>query len=178
MAAVILAAGASARFGSPKQLAKVGERTMLETVVAIARVADLDPVLAVVPAGLAVPAEAVAVPNAQPELGMSHSLQLGIGAVPPEVNAAVILLGDQPTLGVESVRAIVAARGARPIIAASSDGLALPPVLIERSAFGIVGGLDGDIGLREIIRSDPKLVHTVNLETVPDVDTPVDLERL
>jgi molybdenum cofactor cytidylyltransferase len=179
VAAVILAAGASTRFGSPKQLARVGERTMLETVVGIAREAGLDPVLAVVPAGLPVPAEAVPVPNHAPERGMSHSLQLGIGALPPEVSAAVILLGDQPTLPGSTVRAIVGARGAGRIIAASSDGLALPPVLIERSAFATVEGLHGDIGLRELIRSDPELVHMVNVETVPpDVDTPADLERL
>jgi molybdenum cofactor cytidylyltransferase len=179
VAAVILAAGASTRFGSPKQLARVGERTMLETVVAIAREAGLDPILAVVPTGLAVPADAVPVPNHAPGRGMSRSLQLGIGALPPEVVAAVILLGDQPTLAVASVRAIVAARGARPIIAASSDGLVLPPVLIERSAFAIVEGLHGDIGLRELIRSDPELVHIVNVETVPpDVDTPADLEAI
>jgi molybdenum cofactor cytidylyltransferase len=179
VAAVILAAGASSRFGSPKQLARVGERTMLEAVVAIAREAGLNPILAVVPPGLAVPRDVVPVRNGEPERGMSRSLQLGITALPPEVGAAVVLLGDQPTLPVASVRAIVAARGARRIVAASLDGLALPPVLIERSAFGIVHELEGDLGLREVIRSDPELVHTVNLETVPaDVDARADLELL
>ena len=48
-AAVILAAGASTRFGSPKQLARIGGRTLLEQVVATARAAGLDPVVAVVP---------------------------------------------------------------------------------------------------------------------------------
>jgi molybdenum cofactor cytidylyltransferase len=152
---------------------------MLQAVVAIAREAGLHPILAVVPSGLDLPPDVVPVRNDQPARGMSRSLQLGIGALPPEVTAAVVLLGDQPTMPVASVRAVVAARGTQPIVAASADGLALPPVLIERSAFGIVQALTGDIGLREIVRGNPALVQTVSLETIPpDVDAPADLELL
>jgi molybdenum cofactor cytidylyltransferase len=179
VAAVILAAGASTRFGSSKQLARVGERTMLQAVVAIAREAALHPILAVVPSGLDLPPDVVPVRNDEPARGMSHSLQLGIGALPPEVTAVVVLLGDQPTMPVASVRAVVAARGTHPIVAASADGLALPPALLERSAFRIVQALTGDIGLREIVRGNPALVQTVSVETIPpDVDAPTDLELL
>jgi CTP:molybdopterin cytidylyltransferase MocA len=179
VAAVILAAGASTRFGSSKQLARIGEGTMLEAVIGIAREAGLQPILAVVPSGLELPADVVAVRNDEPQRGMSRSLQLGLRAVPPGVGGAVVLLGDQPTLPVASVRAIVAAQGTHPIVAASADGLLLPPVLIERSAFGVVDELSGDIGLREIVRGHPHLVRSVSLDLVPhDVDTPADLELL
>jgi molybdenum cofactor cytidylyltransferase len=179
VAAVILAAGASTRFGSPKQLARVGEGTMLQAVVAIAREAGLRPIIAVVPSGLDLPADVVTVRNDQPARGMSHSLQLGIEAVPRSAVAAVVLLGDQPSLPVASVRAIVAARGTHPVVAGSANGLLQPPVLIERSAFGVVQELSGDIGLREIVRGRPELVRSVSLEVVPpDVDTPADLELL
>jgi molybdenum cofactor cytidylyltransferase len=179
VAAVILAAGASTRFGSPKQLARVGEGTMLQAVVAIARDAGLRPTIAVVPSGLDLPADVVTVRNDQPARGMSHSLQLGIEAVPRSAVAAVVLLGDQPSLPVASVRAIVAARGTHPVVAGSANGLLQPPVLIERSAFGVVQELSGDIGLREIVRGRPELVRSVSLEVVPpDVDTPADLELL
>lgn len=152
---------------------------MLEAVVAIAREAGLHPILAVVPSALAAPRDVVPVRNDEPERGMSRSLQLGIAAVPAEVEAAVVLLGDQPTLPVASVRAILAARGSHAIVAAASDGLILPPVLLERSAFGIVAGLAGDMGLREIIRSNPQLVREVIVEAIPtDIDTPADLDRL
>jgi molybdenum cofactor cytidylyltransferase len=179
VAAVILAAGASTRFGSPKQLARVSERPMLQAVVELARVAGLDPILAVVPGWLTLPAGVIRVPNDEPERGISHSLQLGIDAVPGEVGAAVVLLGDQPTLPAASVQALLAARGLRAVVAASFDGLVLPPVLLERSAFGMVDGLEGDIGLRELIRGEPTLVATVALAAMPlDVDTPADLELL
>ena len=54
-AAVILAAGASTRFGSPKQLARIGGRTLVEQVVATARAAGLDPIVAVLPPGIDAP---------------------------------------------------------------------------------------------------------------------------
>lgn len=152
---------------------------MLEAVVAIARAARLHPILAVVPGWLTVPADVVAVRNDDPERGMSRSIQLGIAAMPTEIGAAVILLGDQPTLPAASVRALLAARGARPVVSASVDGLVLPPVLLEHSAFGMVDRLDGDIGLRELIRDDPGLVTTVAMEEMPrDVDMPTDLKGL
>jgi len=177
--AVILAAGSATRFGSPKQLARVGDRTMLEAVVAIAREAGLDPILAVVPSGLVVPPDVVPVPNDDPERGLSLSLQMGIAALPAEVEAAVVLLGDQPTLPVAAVNAIVTARGSRPIVAALSGGLVLPPVLLERSVFDSVALLDGDSGLREIIRGNPQLVLEVPMDAIPaDVDTPADLAGL
>lgn len=152
---------------------------MLEAVVAIARDAGLDPILAVVPSGLVVPPGVVPVRNDDPERGLSHSLQMGIAALPEEVEVAVVLLGDQPTLPVADVNAIVTARGSRPIVAASSGGLVLPPVLLERSAFDRVALLQGDSGLREIIRGNPELVREVPMDAIPaDVDTPADLERL
>jgi CTP:molybdopterin cytidylyltransferase MocA len=80
---------------------------------------------------------------------------------------------------VATVNAIVAARGSRPIVATSSGGLVLPPVLLERSAFDSVALLDGDAGLREVIRGNPQLVREVPVGAIPaDVDTPADLERL
>lgn len=151
---------------------------MLEAVAAIAREAGLDPILAVVPGALVVPPDLVPVRNHEPERGLSHSLQMGIAALPGEIEAAVVLLGDQPSLPVAAVSAIVTARGSRPIVAASSGGLVLPPVLLERSAFGSVALLRGDSGLREIIRGNPQLVREVPMEAIPDVDTPADLERL
>ena len=47
VAAVVLAAGASTRFGSPKQLAPFAGGTMLDAVIGTARRAGLDPVIVV-----------------------------------------------------------------------------------------------------------------------------------
>jgi molybdenum cofactor cytidylyltransferase len=178
-AAVILAAGASTRFGSPKQVARFGEGTMLEAVIEFARSASLKPIVVVGRPEAALPADVILVPNDAPQLGLSRSLRLGLRAMPADVGAAVILLGDQPTLPASSIAAIVEARGERPIVAASARGLLAPPVLVERSQFGIADGLSGDIGLRKILAGHPDLVTAVEVGAhAPDVDTPADLAAL
>lgn len=181
VAAVILAAGASTRFGSQKQLARLASgRTMLEEVVEIARAAGLDPIIAVVPPGLAVPPDVVPERNSAPEAGISHSLRLGLGAVPAEVAAAVILLGDQPTVRPEVIGTILAAaRGDRPVVAAHASGRSGPPVLIMRPGFDLADQARGDEGLRSIVAASPELVTSVEVgQHAPDVDTPGDLAAL
>lgn len=180
VAAVVLAAGTSSRFGAPKQLSRIGSGTMLEAVTTAAHAAGLDPVIAVVPPGLAVPADVVPDLNDNPAAGMSRSLRLGLAAVPGEVQAAVVLLGDQPTLPPASIRRLLEAAGPnRPVIAASAGGRIGPPVLLRREAFALAEEARGDEGLRAILARRPELVTTVDVgEHAPDVDTPGDLARL
>jgi len=178
---VILAAGASRRYGSPKQLAVVDGRTLLEHVVATAMAADLAPVAVVVPPWLSPPASLDDprlrwIRNPFPERGLSLSLRLGIGAIPDGVSAAVLLLGDQPGLAAATIAAVLGARGERPIVAAFAEGVLTPPVLIERTHFQLVDGLTGDEGLRELLRGNPELVTRVPVGIhAPDVDRPTDL---
>ena len=181
--AVILAAGESRRFGSPKQLAMLGDRTLLEHVLELAWRIGLRPVVAVVPIWLSRPASADAglgwVRNANPERGLSHSLRLGLGALPPHSTGAMILLGDQPLVEEAHLRAILAARGQRPIIATLSQGLAMPPLLLERAAFALADSLSGDVGLRGLLREQGDRVTGIALaQPAGDVDVPDDLERL
>lgn len=178
-AAVILAAGAAERFGRPKQTAPFDEGTLLDAVVAIARRSGLDPAIVVAPPTVPVPAGVTRVDNDQPHAGISRSLQLGLSAVPGAVDAAVILLGDQPTVPPALVRRLVASRGDRPVVAATADGRAAPPLLLERAAFGLAEGLTGDTGLRDLLHARPELVRGVEvLRHAPDVDEPGDLSAL
>jgi CTP:molybdopterin cytidylyltransferase MocA len=183
VAAVVLAAGESRRFGGRKQLARLEGRTLLEHVLLRADAAGLRPIIAVVPVWLTRPARAsgdlVWVRNSSPERGLSYSLRLGLAAVPERIGAAIILLGDQPTVTTEAIGALLSARGRRPIIAGSADGILAPPLLIERSRFDVAQELRGDIGLRELLTAHPEWVTTVDVAThAPDVDTPDDLARL
>ncbi|HEY7463148.1 MAG TPA: nucleotidyltransferase family protein [Candidatus Limnocylindria bacterium] len=184
VAAVVLAAGESRRFGSPKQLAQLDGRTLLEHVLELARAAELDPVVAVVPVWLSRPASMDDerlrwVRNPHPERGMSHSLRLGFAALPRDVEAAVILLGDQPSVGLATIGRLLLARGERPLIATRAEGRMAAPVLVDRSHFGVVEQPSGDIGLREVLASHPEWVLAVDVERAPsDVDTPDDLARI
>jgi molybdenum cofactor cytidylyltransferase len=182
VAAVILAAGESRRFGSPKQLAKLHGRTLLAHVIASATRARLEPIVAVVPAWF-VPATTsersiLWVRNPHPERGMSESLQLGFAALPSSAEAAVILLGDQPTLPASSLAAILGRRGERPIVAGRSQEHMTPPVLVERSHFGIVHEATGDSGLRDLLNARPDWVTAVELPPIDDVDIPDELRSL
>lgn len=179
-AAVILAAGSSARFGSPKQLARVGGgSTMLEAVVGAAMRAGLDPIIAVVPPGLSPPEALIVVRNEHPEAGMSRSLRLGLAAVPPDRGAAVVLLADQPTVDDALLGRVIGARGSTPIVATRAGELLGPPVLLEREAFVLVDRLSGDVGLRRLLRANPQLVTPIGVDVpIPDVDEPADLERI
>ncbi len=178
-AAVILAAGSSRRFGSQKQEARVGERTMLDVVCAIARSAGLSPVLVVAPTSVALGDDVVRVTNDRPEEGMSASLRLGISAVPEDVDEAVILLGDQPTLTPATIRALVAAdREGRHAVASMAGDVIGPPVLLERSLFNLVEQATGDEGLRGVLARRSELITPFVLDELPvDVDTPDDLAR-
>lgn len=183
VAAVVLAAGLSRRFGRPKQLALLEGRTLLEHVLEVAQASGLRPVIAVVPAWLARPAppdeQLVWVPNPEPERGLSRSIQLGLSAVPAEVDAAVILLGDQPTVTATTIGSIVAARGGRPILVSFAEGHVAPPALVERSAFELAAELEGDAGLRQLAARHPELVRRVGIERhAPDIDHLADLERI
>jgi CTP:molybdopterin cytidylyltransferase MocA len=178
VAAVILAAGAATRFGSPKAAVRIGSRTMLQVVVDAATAAGLSPVIVVAPTSLAVPESAEAVRNDAPEEGMSRSLRMGIAAVPPDAEAAVVLLADQPTVTVEHLGALDGRRGGTLVVATRSDGMLGPPVVIEREGFHLVESVGGDAGLRGLLRADPSLVTAVEHDAVPDIDTPADLDRI
>ncbi len=178
VAAVVLAAGASSRFGSPKPLASFAGGTMLGTVIDTARRGGLDPVVVVAPTALALPDDILSVPNDDPRAGLSRSVRLGLAAVPPG-SAAVILLGDQPTVMPSHVARLVRARGTAPIVATAADGVLAPPVLLEPGAFDLAREIEGDRGLRDLLRSGAESVAAVEVgRHPPDVDRPSDLAAL
>ena len=181
VAAVILAAGSSSRFaGSRKQDVRIAGRTMLERVAAKARLAELKPILVVAPSDLQLPPGAQRVANDDPKRGVSHSVQLGIGAAPTEADAVVVLLADQPTLALSVIDGVLHASPDRPIVACRDQlGIYAPPVLVRRAAFDMVGAVAGDSGLRDVIATHAELVTAADVAAhAPDVDTTADLDAL
>ena len=178
VAAVILAAGASSRFGSPKQLASFGEGTMPAAVIDAARRAGLDPVIVVARSGLPLADGVVRVSNDDPSAGQSRSIRLGLAAVPAEA-AAVLLLADQPTVTAAHIGRLLDARGSRTVVATAAGSLIGPPVLLERAGFALADRVEGDRGLRDLLRSRPADVATVDvIRLPPGVDEPSDLQEL
>ena len=152
---------------------------MLERVVETAREAGLAPIIAVVPPGLAVPPGATPEINANPAAGISSSIRLGLAAVPPDVEAAVILLGDEPMVSTAAIGEVLAAAATGTAIVAARAGDRIgPPVHLRRPLFALADALEGDEGLNRLIRAHPE-ARLVDLPSAPvDIDTPADLDAL
>ena len=188
--AIVLAAGASSRFGAQKLLADLGGRPVLQHVLDAVAAAGLDDVIVVL-GTLAPDVESAIewrgerrVVNPRPADGLSSSLRVGIlaAAEDPHAEAAIVLLGDQPAVGAAGIEAVLAAAETtdRPFVRAryASDG-APNPVLVRREAWPEATAMTGDRGLGPLLAAHPERVHAVDVGgSNPDVDTPADLERL
>ena len=188
VAAIVLAAGRARRFGAQKLLAPFGTSTVVRTVVDTMREAGAEYVVVVGgPGGEAVRAAVGGSPvvwteNPEPDRGMSSSLVAGVSAIPPNVGAALIALGDQPTVSVQVVQQVVTAwrHGGGPVVAPRYRGLRGNPVLFDAGLFGALGSLVGEHGARDLIAADPARVTMVDVSEPPpmDIDTPSDYDEL
>ena len=185
VAGVVLAAGGSERFESPKQVAALEGRPLLEHAVGQLAGGPLERIVVVLGGNAGRvraetdlgPVEIVICHDwAQ---GMSASLKAGIGAV-SDAEAALVVLGDQPRLSAASVARVLGAR--RPgvdFIRATYGGKPGHPALLERGIFERVHGLQGDRGAGSIAADvATALVPCDDLGWPGDVDTIEDLRRL
>jgi molybdenum cofactor cytidylyltransferase len=189
-AGIVLAAGASRRMGRPKQLLPVDGRPLLEGVVASACASRLDEVVVVLGAAADAIVDRVAlgrarvVLNADHATGMGSSVRAGLAALGPEVERAMVILGDQPAISGDLLDELIdlQERSGLPAAALSFGGLLHPPVVLLRELWGDLSSLEGDVGCRAVIRARPELVAalpaTGDLRHPVDVDTPEDYERL
>jgi len=108
--------------------------------------------------------------------GQALTIQAGVAAADAAGHHAVVVgLGDQPFVPASAWRAVGAARG--PIVTATFDGAARPPVKLERSIWDLLP-TEGDSGARELIRTRPDLVSEVPCSGIAaDIDTTGDLAR-
>jgi CTP:molybdopterin cytidylyltransferase MocA len=187
--AVILAAGAGSRFGGGKLLALLEGRAILAHVVDAARAAGLEPIVVVgPPSGELDGVDLGAVRriiNETPQEGLSSSVRLGLREfeLEPDVNAAVILPGDQPRVRAETIAALIAAMDEAPdtpfVAARHRDDHSPNPVLAHRSVWRLADEIAGDRGFGPVLLAHPELVRWIDIAgSNPDVDTRADLARL
>ena len=157
-AAVVLAAGAATRYGGPKQV------VLLPSVLAALERSSVGEIVVVEGAyPLAVTGRATLVHCAGWERGPGASLRCGLGALGDEVEHALIVLADGPTLDPRAIERVLMHAGDAPVVAATYDGTRSHPVVLARSAWSDIP----DEGGRALA---PTLVDCSDLQPPGDVD--------
>jgi molybdenum cofactor cytidylyltransferase len=183
---VILAAGASTRMGTPKQLLTVDGQPLLLRAVEAALASPAWPVVVVLGAN----AELIRpILTRHPVLiaenpawaeGMAASIRAGITTLRQfsrALDAAVVALCDQPAFSTEVIAQLVATQRStgRSIVAARYSGRNGAPAVFLREHFATLTSLTGEEGARFFLNGDSTTVATVDLpQLAQDLDTPAD----
>lgn len=160
IAAIVLAAGASSRYGTepPKQV------ELLPRVLGALRESSVDEIV-VVSGAHELPVESV--PCRDWERGPGASLRCGLAALPPEAEAAVVVLADGPDLDPRAIERVVEdwRTSGGDAVAATYGGVRLHPVLLARAVWDEVP----DEGAKSL---PARLVPCDDLTPPGDVDFP------
>ena len=187
--ALVLAAGGSARLGTPKQLLDYRGATLLDATLATVRAAAFEQVVVVL-GGAAEEVQARVdlgdldvVVNADFGDGCATSIRSGLDHVHPAMHGLVLLLGDQPGVSVDVLQSLAAsARGHAVGVCAYDDGQGCElghPLWFDRSMFDTLRGLHGDKAVWKLVDADGDVVHVPVPGPVPlDVDTWDDYQAL
>lgn len=188
IAAVLLAAGSSARMGTNKLLLPLGGESLLRRAVRRASEAGLDPLVVVLGhdagrvsgelAGFA----CRTVLNPDWALGKSASVRAGIASVPLEAVAAVVILADMPlvTAAMLGELARVYRQGSAPIVASRYGDVHAPPMLYDRALFGELVAMEGDGCGKQVVKRHRAEAAVLSwpAEALVDLDVPSDYERV
>ncbi len=187
VAAVVLAAGMSRRMGTPKQLLRMGDETILQRTLRNVRDSNVGEIILVLGHAADDVRKTIAkegvvvVVNSDYQQGMGTSLRTGLAAVDAE--AALIVLADQPWISPDTFNRLIECHQERKpqIIVPIFRGFRGNPVLLDRSVFAEVKALRGDVGCRAIFGD-----HTEGIVKLPvddpgillDIDSRDDLESM
>ncbi len=170
--AMILAAGESKRMGKPKLLLPFGEKTIIETVLDNVIQSEVEKILVVL--GSAREKIEQKIKNYSLEIafnpnfrsGMLSSVHAGFQALPEQAQAALVVLGDQPSISTSVINELIDA------YKRTRKGIVLPvykserghPVLIDMKYRREVENLSPDIGLRGTVYNHPEDILEVDVE--------------
>jgi molybdenum cofactor cytidylyltransferase len=184
---IILAAGSSSRMpGSQKLLLDIDGVPMVRHVLEAASEGGCHQTVVVYAeedVRRVIDGRAELVFNARSSTGMASSLRVGLKALRPEIEGAMVLLGDQPLVGSRTVATLLRAwrrEGSRPAVAVSQgeDGWA-PPVVLAREMWPQLLALKGDSGARQVLHGRPELLDIVPAPgRADDIDTPDDYAKI
>jgi molybdenum cofactor cytidylyltransferase len=189
VAAIILAAGGSARMGQLKQLLPIGERPMVRHVTDIVSSAGLAQVVVVVGSHGAEVVQALCglpvdvIENKDWAQGMSTSIRAGLLALGSGIRAAIIVLADQPGLTAELLQSLVVRyqMSGAPIVAPFLQGRRGNPVLFDSVLVPELLEVEGDQGGRDLVERYMDQLDRVEIDdpaAALDVDTYQDYQHV
>jgi molybdenum cofactor cytidylyltransferase len=178
--AVVLAAGASLRLGSPKQLVRLGNENLLERAVRVAREAGCVPVVVVLGAEYmqvlanSTLGDVVTLINDKWQEGMASSIRLGVGALQvaaKDAEGVVLMTCDQPAVMAKHLLRLMLRVEVKASRYAGKNGI---PAFFPKKNFDELMALAGDKGARELL-AEARYEELENGEL--DVDTVEDLNK-
>ena len=188
--AVILAAGESARMGTPKQLLPLDGQPLLVRAIEAALASAAWPVVVVLGAHeekirpVLARLPVLVADNPAWSEGMASSIRVGVTTLQQfsrALAAALVALCDQPAFSAATIAQLVAAQRStgRSIVAARYAGRQGAPALFLREHFETLMHLTGEEGARALLNDSPARVAAVELPALAlDLDTPADYAAL
>lgn len=191
LAILLLAAGASKRMGSPKQLLPWGETHLIEHQINSLRLLQL-PLYVVLGANaeeiskvITHKKELCICENKDWSKGMGHSIAFGVSEIlsqSPSVEGILIALVDQPFITSAHYLRLInhfLTNKETIIVSESKEGYWSPPVLFGKKEFSKLQQLEGDEGAMKIITSQKEKVQAILCKTnLADMDTPEAYRKL
>lgn len=188
-AAIILAAGASARMGRSKQLLPVNGRPLLLHTIDVVSQTTLAPAVVVLGANHQEHQELIK--DSNPDIainphwqsGMGGSLKAGLNHLltqAPSTDAVVMLVCDQPDITADHLQALIQKyqSGKSPIVASWYANTAGVPALFDKTMFAELLRLEDSQGAQKIIRQHTYILSVVDFPGgAIDLDTPEDYEH-
>jgi molybdenum cofactor cytidylyltransferase len=185
IAAIVLAAGKSSRMGRNKLLLDLAGKPIVAHVLDhVAAIGFAETVVVTghqagkVKAALGARPGVKVIEARDHASGMAASLKAGLRALSPDIDAALVMLGDMPQVSADLLRRLIGAYQpleGRAIVLPVAEGKRGNPVLFDRRFFADMLQLEGDVGARHIIGGNAELVAEIPAsarEIFIDVDTP------
>src|SRR5262249_52912249 len=191
VSAVLLAAGASTRYGAENKLAaEIDGRPLVRIVADTVAAAGLVDIIVVTGSGAEDVERALAglparfVHNVRWQLGMGSSIATGVSALSPDIAGTFVVPGDMPLLTVSLLRGLTAEfernGGAKIVYPTTPQGEQRNPVLWPREYLSDLMALSGREGAKALLKSFSRecIALACDPAAFVDVDTPADLTKV